>query len=154
MRDYVISWESHEYEYVEKNSDWFWALGIISVSIAITTIALGNILFAVLIIVGASTLAIVAAKKPDKLYYEVNQRGVVIDKKLFLYNSLDSFWVEDQTVNPKLFLKSKKLIMPQIVITLSPEVDIDLLRDYLLDRVDEEEQHESLPTIIMEYLGF
>jgi hypothetical protein len=154
MRDYKIAWQSPEYEYVEKSSDWFWAMGIISVGIAVTSIVLGNILFAVLIIVGACSLAIYAIRKPEFVYYEVSQRGVVVNDKLYPYSSLDSFWVEHGTIQPKLFITSKKLFMPQIVINIGSDVDTDDLRDYLLDYVDEEEQRESLSTIIMEYLGF
>ncbi|PIP86641.1 hypothetical protein COV42_00110 [Candidatus Campbellbacteria bacterium CG11_big_fil_rev_8_21_14_0_20_44_21] len=154
MRNYNISWQTKEYEYVEKNADWFWALGIISISIAVTAVIVSNSLFAVLILSGASALAIFAIRKPDIIYCEANQRGFVINDRLHPYGSLDSFWVEIDTENPKLFMTSKKILMPQIVVPISPEVDTNLLRDYLLDYVDEEEQNESLPTIIMEYLGF
>jgi len=154
MRDYIISWEEYEYEFTEKSVDWFWALGIVSISVAITSVVLNNILFAVLIIIGAITLSIHAVKKPEIVHYEVNQKGVVIDNKLYLYNSLDSFWINNTTEMPRLLITSKKIFMPHISIPISPEVDTEDLRDYLLDRVDEEEQNESLATHLMRYLGF
>jgi hypothetical protein len=153
-RDYKIEWEELEYEFFEKKSDWFWALGIISISIAVTSVILGNLLFAILILVGSFTLALYAAKKPDIVHYEINQKGVVIEDKLYPYNSLDSFWVDSDREKPKLLVTSKKLLAPHIIIPLNEELDTDMIRDYLLDRVDEEEQRESLSTQIMEYLGF
>ena len=154
MRDYNIDWEEFEYEFFEKGPDWFWALGIISISIAVTAIILNNILFAILILIGSLTLGIYAVRKPELVHYEVNQRGIVIDDRLYPYGSLDSFWVEHGVKKPKLLVVSKKILMPHIIIPLSPEVDTDLLRDYLLDHVDEEERREPISSRIMEYLGF
>jgi len=154
MRDYSISWESLEYDFFEKSSDWFWALGIVSISIAITSIIFNNLLFAILILIGAFALAIYAVRKPDLVKYEVNQRGIMINETLYPYSSLDSFWVEHNVERPKLLVSSKKILMPHIVIPLNPELDTDDLRDYLLDYVDEEEQREPLASRIMEYLGF
>jgi hypothetical protein len=154
MRDYEIVWEELEYEFFDKSPDWFWALGIISVSVAATSIILGNLLLAILILVGSFTMALYASKKPDRVHYEVNQRGVIIEDKLYPYASLDSFWVDQIGEKPKLLISSKKLLMPQLILPLSREVDTDHLRDYLLDRVDEEEQREPISSRIMEYLGF
>jgi len=154
MRDYKISWEEIEYDFFEKSTDWFWALGIVSVAIAVTSIILNNLLFAILILIGSFTLAMYAIRKPDMVYYEINNRGIVVDNKLYPYNSLDSFWIKHDEEDPKLLVSSKKALMPHIIIKINPEVDTDDLRDYLLDYVDEEEQRESLSTQIMEYLGF
>jgi len=154
MRNYKIDWEELEYEFFDKNSDWFWALGIVSIAVAVTAIILNNILFAILILVGAFALGIHSVKKPEIVHYEVNQRGIIIDNKLYPYNSLDSFWIEHNPEDPKLLITSKKVLMPQIVIRINLEVDTDDLRDYLLDHVDEEEQKESFATTIMDYLGF
>jgi hypothetical protein len=154
MRDYNIEWESLEYDLSEKSPDWFWALGIVSVSIAVTAIIFNNLLFAILILVGAFSLGLYAARKPDLVRYGATQRGVLVDETLYIYSSLDSFWIEHDVEKPKLLISSKKKFMPHIVIPINPEVDTDHLRDYLLDYVDEEEQREPLASRIMEYLGF
>ena len=154
MRDYNINWEEYEYEFFDKSADWFWALGIITLSIAVTAIMLGNLLFAVLILIGSITLSIYAVREPELVKYEVTQRGIIIEDSLYPYGSLDSFWIEHGVRKPKLLVVSKKRLMPHIIIPLNSEVDTDQLRDYLLDHVDEEERRESLSTKIMEYLGY
>ncbi len=154
MRDYEIHWEEYEYDFSEKSTDWFWALGIVAISIAVTAVILNNFLFAILILVGAFALAIYAVREPNLVIYEVNQRGVVVEDKLYLYNSLDSFWIDYTDEKPKLLISSKKMLIPHIVIPIGDDVDTNHLRDYLLDYVDEEEQGGSLSTIIMKYLGF
>jgi hypothetical protein len=154
MRDYVLKWEAKEYEQTEKGSDWFWALGIISVSIAVTSIILNNLLFAAVVIISAFALSMYAKRPARTVHFEVNQRGLLIDSTLYLYNALESFWVEEEEENPKLLIKSTKTFVPLIVAPLGKEVDREELRDYLLDHVDEEEHSEPLSQKIMERLGF
>ena len=47
---FKIEWDAHEYEHKERNRDWFWAVGIISVSLAVVAVIFGNIIFAILIL--------------------------------------------------------------------------------------------------------
>lgn len=154
MRDYILKWEAKEYEQTEKGSDWFWALGIISISIAVTSIILNNLLFAIVVLVGAFALGTYAKKPAEIIHLEINQRGVLINSTLYLYSSLESFWVEEVEESPKLLIKSAKTFVPLIVAPLSEVVDREELRDYLLDHLDEEEHSEPLSQKIMERLGF
>ena len=150
-----LTWHAHEYEYKERGVDWFWALGIIAITGAVTAIVLSNILFAILIIVGALTLALYAARKPNIIPYEVSERGVRIDNALHPYKSLESFWIDDEYEHrePRLFIKSDRLFMPAIVIPLESH-SLAEIRECLLCYLDEEEYTEPFPYKIMEYLGF
>ena len=152
-----ISWKALEYEHKEKHPDWFWSLGVIVLAGAVTAIIFGNILFAILLVVGAFTLALYASRKPEHIYVTLSDRGVIINKRLYPYLTLDSFWVEDvedhSNTIPKLILKSKKLLMPYIIIPVE-EVSPDEVRDFLLNHLPEEEHEEPLAHRIMERLGF
>jgi len=150
-----LTWHAHEYEHKERSTDWFWALGIIAITGAVTAIVLSNILFAILIIVGALTLALYAARVPNVIPYEVSERGVRINNALHPYKTLESFWIEDEYEHrePRLFIKSDKLFMPAIVIPLEPNSHMEV-REYLLVHLDEEEYIEPFPYKVMEYLGF
>jgi hypothetical protein len=154
MRDYSITWKALEYEHTDKGADWFWAFGIIAVSAILTSVILGNILFALLILIGSITLFIFSVRHPQMAEFAVNQRGIILERKLYLYNSLDSFWVELDDGAPKLLVKSKKLLMPYLVLPLGDDVDTEELRDYLLDNLDEEYLHEPLLQKLVERLGF
>jgi len=71
----TIRWQGYEYDHQEKTSDWFWVLGIVALSSAATAIIFKNILFALLILIGAFTVALFAAKKPNLTHFEINRRG-------------------------------------------------------------------------------
>ena len=150
-----LVWKAHEYEYREKSVDWFWALGIIATTGATAAVVLGNILFAVLIVIGTLTLALYAVRKPNLTQFEINDRGIRIDNTIHPYTSLDSFWVDDidERALPKLLIKSKKTLMPYIIIPLDRVSPADV-RECLFLYLDEEEHTEPLPHKIMDYLGF
>ena len=65
-------WEAHEYIFQEKTSDWYWAVGIIAVSLAVLLIIFGNVLFALVVLIGSFTLSIFAARRPDLVRFEIN----------------------------------------------------------------------------------
>src|SRR3989344_4706004 len=100
-REY-IAWDALEYEYREKSADWFWAVGVIALAAAVTAAILGNVLFAVLIVVGAAALAIHAGREPLVVHFAISERGVSVGKTLYPWKTLDSFWVETRDGNPRI----------------------------------------------------
>ncbi|MES3006087.1 MAG: hypothetical protein V4664_04025 [Patescibacteria group bacterium] len=152
----AIIWETHEYLFQEKTTDWYWAAGIISVSLAVLSIFFGNVLLALLILIGGFALCVFGARRPNHLRFEINHTGLLIDRTLYPYKTLDSFWVENNIhldLHSKVIFKSKRIVTPLIVIPLE-EVDPEMLRDFLLDHLPEEEHSEPLAQKLLELLGF
>lgn len=147
----IINWSALEFEYKEKSADWFWAVWIIGLGLAVLSVFLDNLLFAILIILGAFTLSLQSVKKPRTIDFEVNEDGIIIDKKLYLYNTLESFWVIGK--EKKAIIKSKKLVVPFLILPLE-NIDPKYLREYLIKHIKEEEMSEPIAHIIMEKLGF
>jgi hypothetical protein len=150
-----LRWETAEYEHREKSSDWFWALWIIAIAGTATAIILGNVLFAILILIGAFTLSLHAVKRPRIVQFEINERGVRIGKTLYPYSTLRSFWIEDtgDETSHKILIKSKKILATHIVIPIE-HISPSEVRDLLIEYLDEEEDSESLAQKIVEYFGF
>lgn len=149
-----MEWEIPEYELSEKGSDWFWAVGIVSVSIAVTSIIFNNVLFALVILLSALALTLHAVRKPPLMHVILSHRGVRINDLFYPYNTLDSFWVEDQFHPRKLIIKSRKFFMSLIVVPLPDDLESDDLRDYLDDFLPSEEHHEPFLQKVLEYFGF
>ncbi|HZS43198.1 MAG TPA: hypothetical protein VFA52_03210 [Candidatus Paceibacterota bacterium] len=151
-----LTWQALEYHHEPKSVDWFWAVGIIALCIAVTSVIYGDILFAILVLIGAGSLAIYAVREPELVQFELNEKGVRIDRKLYPYATLESFWVEEHRnvhPRPKLLIKSQKITMPLIVIPIE-EIHPDDIRNFILNYLPEEEHYEPLSQKLMEYLGF
>jgi hypothetical protein len=149
-----IEWDAHEYEHKERSSDWFWAVGIVSISLAITSVILGNIIFGILVLLSAFTLSLFASRPPSTLHVTIDEKGITRGKVRYPYQTLQSFWIDTDHPHKKIILRSEKLFMPLIIVPLGDEVDLEELHENL-SRFLSEEFH-SLPLIerILEYLGF
>ncbi|VAW13457.1 hypothetical protein MNBD_BACTEROID05-318 [hydrothermal vent metagenome] len=148
-----IAWSVQEYEHKEKSTGWYIALGIIAISITIASFLLGNTLFSVLILVGTFTLAMYSMKKPEIMEIELRKQGILISGRIYQYNTLESFWVEEYDKEPKIIIQSEKTLMPYIIIPLG-DADPDKVREFLFEYIEEEEHHEPWSYKLMEYLGF
>ena len=87
----VLRWSAFEHEHIERGSDWFWALGVIAVSAALTSILFGNVLFALLIIVASFTIGLIARTPPEMHEFEISGKGIRISKNFHPYDSIISF---------------------------------------------------------------
>ena|SRR3989338_1190873 len=148
-----IIWETPEYAYRERSTDWYWAVGIIAVSMAVTSILFNNVLFAIFIALSFFTLMLYAKRKPLTLQIKIDERGIQVGHVKYPYSTIESFWVEDRFGEDKIIMKSKKLTMPYIVISIE-DAEVDAVRDHLKKFLPEEEHTEPLARRVMEYLGF
>jgi hypothetical protein len=149
-----LQWQAFEYGHRERSADWFWVLGIVALTSVVVFMILGNILFALLIIIAALLLALFAVRKPNVVFFEINERGIAANNTVYPYAALDSFCVHNpgEDRQPKLFLKSQKMLMPHVSIPLegpSPEE----VRTYLIEYIEEEDIPEPLPEKIISYFN-
>jgi hypothetical protein len=148
-----LRWSAYEHEHIERTSDWFWALGIIAVSAALTSILFGNVLFALLIVVAATVLSLIAQKKPELHEFELSDRGIRISGTLHSYTEIISFWVETEGKEPLLLVDTTKFMAPNLIIPLG-DMEPEDVRAFLLERVDEVPMREPLSHKILEFFGF
>ncbi len=148
----IIEWETYEYEPKERSSNWYWLVGFISLALIVGSIISKNFLLAILIILGAFTLMLYAARRPHVIKIAVSRRGIQIHQNLFPFHSLHSFWLHDDEFERKIILRSEKLLMPHIHIPLAEEVDHEALRVFLLDFLPEEPHRPTVIDLLAEYL--
>jgi len=150
-----LEWRAHEYVHVEKTQDWYWALGLLAVAGAVTSLLFNNVLFAIFILIASFVLALFAARKPDLVSFSLTQRGVRINDKLYQFSTFDSFAIDEisSSHTPKLILESNKHFMPHIVIPLEG-VHADDVHDFLKHFLHEKHHMEPLAHRVMEWLGF
>ncbi len=152
MKDTFV-WEALEHHHEDKSADWFWSLGIIAVSLTVLCVFFNNVLLGIFILVASFTAALHARKEPRILTVSLTMKGVIVEDKLYRYDTLDSFWIDEQAHIPQIILKSKKVLMPFIIVPIE-EHHHDDIRMYLLMHLQEEEHHESPLHHLLEYFGF
>lgn len=149
-----VAWEAPEHHHTEKGSDWYWALGIITVVAAVTMILIGNALFGVVILLAGLVTALLSSKHPRIIIYAVSLRGIRIGNDLYPYSSLRCFYLnEEHHRSVHLLVAPRTLFTPMLVIPVPDDAVEDI--EYLLEtRLPEEHLEESLGHHILEFLGF
>ena len=148
-----ITWTAPEYMHTHKSADWYWIVGIISVTLAVISILLGDILFGIFILVGAFTLSLYASRPPKLVEVKVSDKGVQIDAILYPYSTLESFWIEEKELHPRILLKSERRLAPYIIVLLG-EVHPDDIREVLGTYLHEVHHSEPFLEKLLIWLGF
>lgn len=150
-----LSWNTIEYLHQEKTSDWYWIVGIVTISVAVISVIMNNIIFAILIIVSSFTLALFASRKPEEVEVDIDDMGIKVGKIMYPYRHLDSFWVETRENNDRILLKSQKTFMPLIIIFIEEDqIRPGDVRAMLLKHLPEEELSEPFLEKLLVYIGF
>ena len=155
-----INWEALEYEEKDRHPDWFWALGVVVVAISITSIIFANYFFAIFIIIGGGLMGLFAIKKPDMVSYEINEKGLKIQNRIYPYEKIKAFWVQKplsddgKEMTPALFIKSERLLVPIFSVPIE-EINVNKIHNIMLaHNVLEVEMKEHVSEKIMEAIGF
>lgn len=159
-----LEWSALEYEEKNRNSDWFWALGVIVVASSAASAIYGNYFFAILIILGGVLLGFFSVKKPEMITYELNTRGLKILSHLYPYERIKSFWVQvnrhaeplegQKPLKPTLFVRTERQFMPILSIPIDDAMAEEIHSIMTSNNVPEEEMREHASEKIMEFLGF
>jgi len=149
-----LKWTAFEYKQKQHRPDWFIAISVIAVALIITAVINNNILFAIFIALGVFTLLMYAARKPQSIQFEINEKGVLIGEVIYPYKKLKSFFIRKKLDEAYLILESEGLITPHITIPLSDNIAIEEIYEFLSEYLKEEEHTESVAEIVMDRLGF
>jgi hypothetical protein len=150
-----LSWQAYEYDSEHKSVDWYWAISIIAVSLCVLLVFFGNLLMAAVVLLGALAAALQAHRGPHMANYEINQRGVIINDRLYPYVNLESFWIDHHTRTPKVLIRSEKLFMTFLSLPLpGNHDDEELIRQFLLQHLPEVEHREPFLQKLLEHIGF
>ena len=149
----LLGWAAHEFDPASDSSLQFLIGGVLIAGGVVVTF-FGNFLFALLLALAGGLVMAHAFRIPREMRFAVTGRGVEVGKRLYAFESIESFWIHyDPPLFKELVLKSKKAIMPHIKIPLD-DLDPLQLRKTLLRFLPEEEQEISLIDVISKRLGF
>lgn len=149
-----LSWQAAEYEHKKKSTDWYWAVGILTIGFFGVAIVFENVLFSILVLLAGFAIALYGAKPPRMVSFVLSVEGIRIQNRVYPYESLKSFWIFYHPEHVKeLSIESQKLIMPHVKIPLGDMNPVEV-RAYLQQFLPERHQEESLIDVGTRFLGF
>ena len=148
-----LRWSAYEHEHIERGSDWYWALGIVAVCAALTSILFSNILFAIVLIIAAFTIGLIARTPPKLIEFELSDRGIRVAGTLHRWDHIIAFWVEDEhDREPLLLVDTTKFMSPNLIIPIE-DIDPAMVREFLQQRAEERPMKEPVSHKILEFFG-
>ncbi|MDB4984470.1 MAG: protein of unknown function with transrane region [Patescibacteria group bacterium] len=150
----VFEWDATEVEHREKGNDWYWGLGVAVLVGVILSIIGGNYLLAVLLGLGGIMLGLYGNDRPHAVHIEISERGVSLNKNLYLFKAMKSFWIfRDRRGRDRLILVTGRPVMPTHILTFGEGIDPVTVRLFLLKHLEEKETKESFVDLLAEMIG-
>jgi hypothetical protein len=148
-----ISWTAPEFIRYEKGPAWFLWLFIISGIFFAIAILMKSYIFSLIIFLAAFSLYIQAQKKPRKIKFIINKKGVLTGSELHPWENLNSFWIFEDEEKKYISFESKKILRPRLNIPLDGQ-EIAAIRDALESFIREKKYEESMLDILARRLKY
>ena len=150
----VVEWDGQTHHHMERSTDWFWTLGLISVVTAGLSIWFNDVLFSIIIIIAAITIGVIASRIPRDLHVHIDENGIHIDRDQYQYKIIRSFWIRTEFIpSPRLHIATNNIIHPNIALTIPTDELAEQVRSKLLQHSVKEEEHHTGGTMIADLLG-
>lgn len=141
----ILEWHSPQHHFDKKTTDWYWIFGIIVLAAAVLAFYFGDFLFGVFIIIAGITIGFLSFKETQVLPIKVTKKGVIFGRQLYPWTSYSSFWIEDEHVHgARILMNPQNSFLPLVIIPINEEVDLNDVRETLLNFLEEEPMTESL----------
>ena len=150
----TISWTGSEFIAHEKSAGWYGMLagGAILLAAIVFVLTHDKISTAV-VIVTAAVLGYFGARKPRTLDYKLDDNGVSIGTKFYVYDLFKSFSVVDEGTVSGIVLMPMKRFMPQLTLYYAP-ADEEKIVNMLADRLPMEEHKTDVVDRFMHRIRF
>ncbi|OGY63995.1 MAG: hypothetical protein A3I89_00095 [Candidatus Harrisonbacteria bacterium RIFCSPLOWO2_02_FULL_41_11] len=153
-----IIWEAPEFEYRHKSVDWYWASIIAAALIFLLAIFMGNILFAIFVVMAETMLIFWAKQYPENIRFKLDRKGLHLGTmKFYEYEDFEGFHIIERAGEDgdagKLIFKTKSKLHPYIKILFAGE-NASKIKNFLKQYLGEVEYEESLTDGISKMIGF
>jgi len=145
MEETILEWHSPEHHFDKKANDWYWILGGIVLGASVLAFYFGNMLFGIFILIAGFTVGMLSYKETKVVPIKITTKGIVFSRNLHPWASYRSFWIEDEHVHGyRILLRPVSTFLPLTIVPVNGEIDLNEVRDVLLDFLAEEFSEESL----------
>jgi len=121
------SWTASEYVHHQKAAGWYIMLGLGTLGLAalIYLVTRDWITFGTIVVV-AGSFGFFASRQPRTLNYRIDSSGIAIGEKLYPYNHLRTFSIQQEGAIKNILLIPVKRFMPAISLYYPPEQENEI----------------------------
>lgn len=148
----TIEWEAPEYNHKKRTPDFLWTIGLIALAIAIIAIWLGNLVFAIFVIIAGASLIMFTIREPGQMNFAVKTEGLIVGKDKYEWKNIKGFSIVKGDPYGKLLIETSKYFLPVYAIPL-PSSIIEKVNGELSKVIPKTEIKESASMAFAEKVG-
>lgn len=148
--DDSITWTASEFIAHAKSLNWYLALGLVGIVAAVIIFLLtgGDKITTGVVVIAFLSLGAYASRKPRELQYSLQDGGLSIGGKYFLYDEFRSFSIVDDGALASIVFSPMKRFGQLLTVYFDPR-DGDAIIDLLSDRLPlEDRQHDAVERLM------
>ncbi len=149
----LIEWDAPEFFYHKKSNDWYWAVVISTLSIAIASFIFKNYLFSFLILIAGGTMCYFGSKKPESIHCSIKEDGIRAKNIVFPFESIEYYDIHFTENESKILILTNRAFMPLVVIPAQESL-LDEINAILSQKLRHEELREPGIYKILDMFGF
>jgi hypothetical protein len=150
----LITWTASEFIAHDKSAGWYGVLALVGVLLAgLVYLILRDIISTTVVLVCTVLFGVYAARKPRQIYYQLDDTGLSVGKRHFLYHEFRSFAVVDEGAFASIAFIPLKRFSPLLSIYFDPE-DEDAIADVLADHLPVEPRELDLLERVLKTIRF
>ncbi len=141
-------------EHKIRTTDWFWAIGLITLVGAGTAFFVGNSLFGIFILIAGSLLFYSNLQKPNDTTVHINEKEITVNGLSYISKKMRGFAiVKTHDDSELLIVRTDRFFMPTLLLKIPDEINIHTLEEILTKRIVKEDLHEPQAHALADKLG-
>ncbi len=150
-----ISWRAAEYDYYEKDLNWYLLIGAFALLLIVVALWQKDFFFAIFILLSSAMVIVLGRRRPEVLDFRLTEAGCHLGEKLFYpYDALENFSVAERPGRlDEMVLKRKTSFNPYVRVLLDSQMAAKA-RGFLKEKLPEVEREETFMDIFTHLLGF
>lgn len=149
----LLEWDAPEFFYHKKSTDWFWAVIISTLSIAVASFIFKNYLFSFLVLIAGGTMCYFGNKKPETVHCSIKEDGIRAKNIVFPFESIEYYDIHFSEHESKILILTNRTFMPLITIP-AQESKLDEINEILSKKIEHQELREPGIYKLLDMFGF
>ena len=153
IKNAKYQWRAPEHEIFEKDKKWYAYAGLILAGIIAYAIIINSPIMAITFILIGAVGYIMLQKEPRTVNFAIVGDGIVVNKKIYHFDSMESFWIFYEPGQAKVIsLHIRSKFLPYIHIPIG-DADPNVIREILVKYVTEDKHEHSIVDIFERIIG-
>ncbi len=122
----LLTFTSLEHKHYNRGVDFYWAVGLIAVAVAVVAFILKDGLYGLLVIIGAGLYGYSSWKKPQAITVTITDKDISIGEDLYPITTITAFRILDIKDEKELVLNIRRTYHPMVSVSIPDGLEMQL----------------------------